>query len=210
MPAAAQLVSNHLLLLLLFARQTIRTISASTQTSTSLNYHLYPVFVEITVVRPCKERQGQNPDATHLNTFCIHIKCVPHEVADWKPDDGLGHLSLVPPACTCWHRRALKYHLIWRAKQVWRPAKGELRLQCWHCSLSSFTCYLLAVCWWYSGNGTMFLSYSHYCPGLVSLLWTQRSSVENECGVRISSVLWKTHSPQFWLFKEIINDRDYR
>ncbi len=81
--------------------------------------------------------------------------------------------------CTCWHCSTVtvKYHLIWRAKQVWRSAKGELRLQCWHCSFSSFTCYLLAQCWRYWRNAALFLNQSRFCQGLVSLFWTLRSII---------------------------------
>lgn len=74
------------------------------------------------------------------------------------------HWSL--STCTCY--RAVKYHLIWRAKQVWRPAKGELRLQCWHCSFSSFTCCLLALSWWLLGQYCFFTTVIFF-PRLVSL-----------------------------------------
>lgn len=129
------------------------------------NAHLYSLnFFLPSLLRLCcrefgvsfltRSEKGQSTEYLHI--FGIHIiNC--STWSGWLTAGWWARTSLSDPAPAHAHvgiaeHQSKYHHLIWRAKQVWRSAKGELWLQCWHCSFSSFTCYLLALCCWYRVN----------------------------------------------------------
>lgn len=122
------------------------------------------------LVNPCREWDVQRPDPNICTHSAFTIMC-----STW---DGCLQVrqgawaSLTGPSPPAHVGITVKYHLICRAKQVWRAAKLQLQLQCWHRSFSSFTCYLLALRWWYWGNMALCLNWGHFCQGAVSLFWT--------------------------------------